>query len=135
MQDLCQCVSMCLEFGVCSKTPSPAKGSADFISALCVVQCNSHFQRNRTIDGETAFHMPPPRSSDSWELALPLRSNALFCSAVLPRTPRNYEHNHKKNNHWKRPNAPAGSRAQGTSMGGLYVAATLQALLSKICEP
>jgi hypothetical protein len=27
-------------------------------------------------------------------------------------------------------NAPAGSRARGTSMGGLYVAATLQALVS-----
>ena len=29
------------------------------------------------------------------------------------------------------PNAPAGSRARGTSMGGLYVAATLQVPLSK----
>jgi hypothetical protein len=30
-----------------------------------------------------------------------------------------------------RESAPAGSRARGTSMGGLYVAATLQALLEK----
>ena len=31
--------------------------------------------------------------------------------------------------------AHAGSRARGTSMGGLYVAATLQVLLSMFCDP
>ena len=32
-------------------------------------------------------------------------------------------------------NAPAGSRARGTSMGGLYVAATLQALVTNQTFP